>query len=135
MYKIMTVEDDADMRGILKAILAREGFEVVGCPDGRSALDAVAKEKPDLVLLDMHLPDINGLDVCLSLKSDARTKHIPVIILTGDARSLDERVGGLEAGADDYVFKPMEPKVLVSRIRSLLKLSTGPSKKKPRPKG
>ena len=120
MYRVVMVEDDALMQGMLGEVLRGEGFECEVCPDGASALEVVPRERPDLVLLDVHLPDMDGHEVCRALKASARTREIPVIMLTGEARSLESRLSGLELGAEDYLFKPISPKVLVARIRSIL---------------
>ena len=128
MYKILVVEDDDLMQKVLREILAIDGYEFFLCADGRSALKSIPEEKPDLVMLDMNLPDMTGLDICRTIKADAKTKHIPVIILTGESREIATRVEGLELGADDYLFKPINAKVLLSRINSILKLSAKPTK-------
>ncbi|OGS41721.1 MAG: hypothetical protein A2506_10875 [Elusimicrobia bacterium RIFOXYD12_FULL_66_9] len=124
MNKVIAVEDDSLMQKMLPVALKSEGFECTICPDGESALELIAAQRPDLVLLDVNLPDINGHEVCRRLKGDARTRTIPILMLTGEARGLDERVSGLDLGAEDYLFKPISPKVLCARIRSILQ-STG----------
>jgi DNA-binding response OmpR family regulator len=123
MYRIVIVEDDPLMQKMLAQALRAEGFECALCPDGAAALSRIPKERPDLVVLDVNLPDMTGHEICRALKSDARTKGIPVIMLTGEARSVDERVNGLDLGAEDYLFKPISPKVLIARIRAILSTS------------
>ena len=123
----MVVDDDDLIRKLMGDVFAAQGYELRTCPDGKTALKTIPQERPDLVLLDMNLPDMTGLDICKALKSDPRTKHIPIIILTGEARELETRVQGLDLGADDYFFKPISPKVLVARVQSLLKLATKPT--------
>ena len=128
MYRILVVEDDVLMRRVLKEGLRPSGFEMIECVNGTQALDLARKDKPDLVILDMHLPDRWGADVCKDLKSDPATKHIPVVILTGEARSLESRVEGLDLGAEDYLFKPISLKVLTARISSILNVTTKPTR-------
>ncbi len=127
MYRIMMVEDDEILRQTFQTILRGEGFEVFLCQDGASGLREVKTCRPDLILLDVSLPDMTGFEVCRKLKADAATKSIPVIILTGHARDVTERVRGLDGGADDYLFKPISPRVLIARIRSILKVSLRPN--------
>lgn len=126
MYRIMLVEDEPIVQQALSEALRLAGFEVLIRPDGRSALQSASQDKPDLVLLDINLPDMSGFDICRSLKADPDCRHIPVLILTGQARETAQRVEGLELGAEDYLFKPISPRLLVSRIRSLLKLTSKP---------
>ena len=122
MYRIMAVEDDPIMQSVLRDTIRPE-FEFVLSPNGREALESASREKPDLILLDVHLPDMNGMEVCKHLKSDSRTRHIPVLMLTGEARTAPEQVSGLDNGAEDYLLKPISPKVLIARIQSILKVS------------
>ncbi len=124
MYRIGLVEDDVLAQKMMLLALKAEGFECVLCPTGASALERLPKEKPDLILLDVNLPDIDGHEVCLRLKADALSRDIPIIMLTGEAREVPQRVRGLELGAEDYLFKPISPKVLIARIRAILQ-STG----------
>ena len=127
MYRVLIVEDDSIMQKTLRDSLKPEGYEVLLAVDGKTALRMAPQDKPDIILLDVHLPDIGGVEVCRALKADPVTKHIPILILTGQAREITARVAGLEGGADDYLFKPISPRVLVSRIRSILKINTGPT--------
>jgi DNA-binding response OmpR family regulator len=128
MYRIAAVEDDELMQKTLESIVSLEGFEFVLYPDGGTALAHAAGDRPDLILLDMHLPDMSGHEICRRLKADARTSHVPVVMLTGEARELENRVKGLDAGAEDYLFKPVSPKVLMARIRSILKVAGKPAR-------
>lgn len=125
MYRIGLVEDDVLVQKMMILVLKSEGFECVLCPTGGQALERLPKDRPDLILLDVNLPDIDGHEVCRRLKADAFTRDIPVIMLTGEARELSQRVRGLELGAEDYLFKPISPKVLIARIRAILQ-SAGP---------
>lgn len=121
MYRIMSVEDDPMMQTLLKHTMASAGYDFFLSPDGGGAVKLASDERPDLIILDVNLPDISGHEVCASLKRDPVTAHIPVVMLTGDAKSVEQRVGGLEAGADDYLFKPISPRLLLSRIGAILK--------------
>ena len=114
--KILVVEDEDDIQELIKYNLAKEGYVVTCVGSGEDALDAV-RSQPDLVLLDLMLPGIDGLEVCKVMKSDPRTGHIPVIMLTAKGEEADV-VTGLEVGAEDYITKPFSPKVVVARIRA-----------------
>lgn len=126
MYRILIVEDDVMMQRVLRDTLKPEGFEVLTCGDGENALTRAPEDKPDLVILDMNLPGISGLDVCRALKANAATRHIPVLMLTGEAKEVSLRVQSLDSGADDYLFKPLGGKALLARVRSILKIASRP---------
>jgi two-component system alkaline phosphatase synthesis response regulator PhoP len=118
--KILVVEDEEDILELVRFNLAREGFRVECASTGEEALAKAKKAPPDLVLLDILLPGLDGLEVCRFLKQDSRTGHIPIVMLT--ARSEDaDIVAGLELGADDYVTKPFSPRVLVARVKAVLR--------------
>lgn len=121
MALIAIVDDDSMMQEVLQRLLAEAGHQTVVHPDGASALAGLAREKPDAVLLDVNLPDIGGHEVCRRLKQDPELQHVPVVIMTGEAREVEQRVRGLDLGADDYLFKPVSPKLLLSRLESLLR--------------
>lgn len=127
MYRILIVEDELMLHRILREIFKPEGFDMIFCSKGQEGLEAARADRPDLIILDINLPDINGMEVCQALKSDPRTKHIPVLMLTGEAREVVSRVQGLDLGAEDYLFKPISGRVLLSRVRSILKLTTKPT--------
>ncbi|PCI35043.1 MAG: response regulator [Elusimicrobia bacterium] len=127
MHQILIVEDDPIMQKVLKQSLRQEGFEVGIIEFGGGVLQRAVEEKPDLIILDVNLPDMLGHDVLSGLKTDARTRHIPVFMLTGESRSVDMRVSALDSGAEDYLFKPISPRVLVSRIHTLLQIKMRPS--------
>ncbi|OGS48678.1 MAG: hypothetical protein A3J79_01245 [Elusimicrobia bacterium RIFOXYB2_FULL_62_6] len=129
MYRILAIDDDPMMQQVLKATLQPEGYEFLVSPDGKAGLLKAAADKPDLIILDVNLPDMTGMDVCRALKAGQATKHIPVIMLTGEAREVVNRVEGLDTGAEDYLFKPVSPRLLVSRIKSLLKLTSKPTQR------
>src|ERR1700691_667087 len=116
--KILVVEDDRDISELISYNLGREGYEIACLYDGSQAVDFVNKRKPDLVLLDVMLPEVHGIEICRTLKSDPITKNIPIIMLTAKSEEADVVVG-LQMGADDYIPKPFSPKVLVARIKAI----------------
>jgi len=118
--KILVVDDEEDIRELVALNLAPEGFDVLPCDTGECALDTARRKQPDLVILDLMLPGIDGSEVCKTLKGDTKTKHIPIVMLTAKGEEADI-VTGLEIGADDYVTKPFSGKVLVARVRRLLR--------------
>jgi DNA-binding response OmpR family regulator len=117
VHSLLFIEDDDQIRLILRMALEDEGYEVREAADGQSGLAAFEEREPDLVLLDLRLPDISGFDVCRTLR--ARSK-VPIVMVTAQTDTFD-LVAGLEAGADDYVTKPVHPKELTARIRSHLR--------------
>lgn len=127
MYRILTIEDSPIMRQLLRRLLTGEGYECLSAADGLSGLKSCARNKPDLILLDVNLPDGNGIDFCRRLKSDAAARHIPVLLLTGEARGVENRIDGFEAGAEDYVTKPFNVKELLSRVKGILQASARPT--------
>jgi two-component system alkaline phosphatase synthesis response regulator PhoP len=118
--KILFVEDDLSLQKSISYILEKEGFDVIGSKTGEEAVELARKESPDLILLDLILPGIDGFEVCELLKKDSRTEKIFVIMLTGRGM-VDEIVKGLELYADDYITKPFEPKILLARINAVLR--------------
>jgi two-component system phosphate regulon response regulator PhoB len=122
---ILVVEDDKDILDLVKYNLANEGHRVSCAETGEEGLALARKGHPDLVLLDLMLPGMDGLEVCRALKKDAATEHIPVVMLTARGEEADI-VAGLELGADDYVTKPFSPRVLIARIRAVLRRRTRP---------
>ena len=117
---ILIVEDEEDILELVKYNLSKEGYRVAGAASGEAALKSARNSLPDLILLDLMLPGIDGLDVCKILKNDTKTKLIPIIMLTAKGEESDI-VAGLEVGADDYITKPFSPKVLVARVRTALR--------------
>ena len=117
---ILVVEDEADVLDLVKYNLTREGFRVITATCGEHGLKAVAQKRPDLVLLDLMLPGVNGLEVCRQLKKDPKTASIPVIMVTAKGEESDV-ILGLEVGADDYIQKPFSMKILISRVRVVLR--------------
>jgi DNA-binding response OmpR family regulator len=118
--KILIVEDEHDILQLVKLYLEKEGFRTVAAKTGTEGLLYAKQEKPDLVVLDLMLPEIDGLEVCKRLRSAPETAMLPIIMLTAKAEESDTIVG-LELGADDYVTKPFSPKTLVARIKALLR--------------
>ena len=118
--RILVVEDEQDIVELLRYNLEREGYAVVSAPTGEEGLAVAQEKQPDLVLLDLMLPGINGLDVCRRLKADEATRGVPIIMLTARDEEID-MVTGLEVGADDYVTKPFSPRVLLARIGAILR--------------
>lgn len=118
--RILAIEDDAGVCRLLRHTLAREDFNLQIVTTGKGGLDLAREFHPVLILLDLGLPDINGLEVCRRLKSDPETRNLPVIILTGNDKESDI-VTGLEIGADDYIIKPVSPRILTARIRTVLR--------------
>jgi len=116
--KILIVEDDPDIRTMMTFIL-RDDYDLVLCEDGRCGIDKAMEEKPDLILLDIYMPGISGLDVCKAVRDTPEISSTPIIMLTAGAFK-DEVTKGYAIGADDYVFKPFEPEELKERIEKLL---------------
>jgi len=120
MKTILIIDDEADIREILTYNLKKEGFNVYSAENGLSGIELAKRYNPDLILLDVMMPEMDGIEVCENLKSNAATKNILICFLT--ARSEDySQIAGFEAGGDDYVSKPVKPKVLVSRINAILR--------------
>lgn len=117
---VLVIDDEKDLIELIRYNLEKDGFEVKGAVDGESGLALAAQELPDLILLDLMLPGIDGLEVCRMLRSETRTARIPVIMLTARGAESD-RVVGLELGADDYVTKPFSPRELTARVKALLR--------------
>lgn len=124
--RIVVVEDEEDIQELIRYNLEREGYTVRGVTTGEAALTTIKDHPPDLVLLDIMLPGKDGLDICKTLKSEPKTRAIPVIMLTAKGEEADI-VTGLELGADDYVTKPFSPRVLIARIRTVLRRQTTPA--------
>ncbi len=119
--KILFVDDDPDIVRLVKETLLDEGFEFVSAEDGEGGIREAGKSHPDLIILDMQLPDIDGFEICRRLKADEGCKHIPIIMLTGKFKETSDKVEGLVDGADDYVLKPFDTQELLARIRAVLR--------------
>jgi phosphate regulon transcriptional regulator PhoB len=118
--RVLIVEDEPDIRDLLVFHLERESYQVTTCRSGEEAVRLSQTAPPDLVLLDVMLPEMDGLEVCRRLRRDPRTQAVPIVMLTARGEEVD-RVLGLELGADDYVVKPFSPRELVARIRAVLR--------------
>lgn len=132
MARILIIEDEPDLQEVLSYNLGRAGYEVVQALRGSEGLDRARKKPPDLILLDLMLPDTPGSDVCRALKSDPSTRSIPVVMLTAKGEEID-RVVGFELGAEDYVVKPFSVRELLLRIQALLKRLSGGGAREPPP--
>jgi two-component system alkaline phosphatase synthesis response regulator PhoP len=128
--KILVVEDEPDIRELVRYNLEQAGFRVVEADDGETALQKVRSEQPALVLLDLMLPEGDGLEVCRILRGERDTAALPIVMLTAKAAEVD-RVLGLEFGADDYVTKPFSPRELVARVRAVLRRSESAEPERP----
>ncbi|MGE5178904.1 MAG: response regulator [Bacteroidota bacterium] len=117
--KILVVDDEIYIVHILDFSLGMEGYEVVTALDGEQALERVASEKPDLIVLDIMMPKLDGYEVCRAVKSNPATRTVPVILLSAKGRNVDQKMG-FDVGADDYITKPFSPRKLVERINQLL---------------
>jgi len=126
---ILVVDDEEDIRELVQLNLDREGYRVLTCESGEQALAVIRSKTPDLIVLDLMLPGIDGLEVCKRLKADPGLQQIPVVMLTAKGEESDI-VAGLELGADDYITKPFSGKVLVARVRRLLRKATEASEEK-----
>jgi two-component system phosphate regulon response regulator PhoB len=120
---ILAVDDEEDILELLRVNLTREGYRVLCAVTGEEALDMIKSELPNLVLLDLMLPGVDGLEVCRRLRGNPRTAQLPIIMLTARSEDADVVVG-LEMGADDYVTKPFSPRVLTARIKTTLRLKS-----------
>jgi two-component system phosphate regulon response regulator PhoB len=118
--RVLVVDDEEDILELVQYNLNKEGYEVTCAASGEKALQLARAELPDLILLDLMLPGVGGLDVCRLLKGDQRTAHIPIIMLTAKTEESDI-VLGLEMGADDYITKPFSPRVVSARVRAVLR--------------
>src|SRR5512139_1757814 len=117
--KILVVDDELDIVKVVRAYLEQSGFRVITASDGQQALAMFRHERPDLIVLDLNLPKMNGLDVCRAIR---RESSVPIIMLTARVEESD-RLIGLEIGADDYIVKPFSPREVVARVRTVLRRS------------
>jgi two-component system response regulator VicR len=118
--KVVCIEDEPEMIDLVKLILGRKGFDLVGAMGGREGLEAVRRIKPDLVLLDLMMPDMDGWEVYQQMKADAELSRIPVIVVTAKAQSIDKVLGLHIAKVDDYVTKPFGPQELLQSVERVL---------------
>jgi len=118
--RLVYIEDEQEMIDLVRLILNRRGFEIIGANGGREGLDIVRKVLPDLVLLDLMMPDMDGWDVYQQMKADEATQKIPVIVVTAKAQSIDKVLGLHIAKVDDYISKPFSPQELVDSVEKVL---------------
>ncbi|MFO7601207.1 MAG: response regulator [Candidatus Desulfacyla sp.] len=118
--RILVVDDEEDILELVRFNLSRDGYDVMVAPSGEKAVDITRKQPPDLIVLDLMLPGIDGLEVTRILKNDPETRAIPIVMLTAKGEEADV-VAGLELGADDYVVKPFSPRILLARVRAVLR--------------
>ena len=116
MKKIVLIEDDQDLYSLIQYNLEKEGFAMAGAQTGKGALDLCRRERPDLIILDIMLPDSDGLEICKAIRANHELAHVPVIFLTARATETD-RIVGLELGANDYIVKPFFVRELIARIK------------------
>ncbi|MBN2420366.1 MAG: response regulator [Deltaproteobacteria bacterium] len=124
--KILVVDDEEDILELVRYNLTREGYNVLCAASGEEGLNNAKSKLPDLIILDLMLPGMDGLDVARGLKNDNNTKNIPIVMLTAKGEEADI-VTGLELGADDYITKPFSPRVLTARVRAVLRRKTKPA--------
>jgi len=120
--RVLVVDDEKDLVDLISYNLQRNGYDAVSAYDGNTAIDLATREPPDLIVLDLMLPGLDGTEVARRLKSDSRTQHVPIVMLTAKAEETDVVVG-LTLGADDYVTKPFSMKILLARLNSVLRRS------------
>jgi DNA-binding response OmpR family regulator len=120
MQKILVVEDDQKTADLIRLYLERNGYEAMVVHNGRVGLEMAQSQPPDLIILDLMLPGLGGLDICHSLRRGPTTKHIPIIMLTAKSTE-DDKLEGLYLGADDYVTKPFSPRELMARVKAVLR--------------
>ena len=118
--KILVIEDEHDIRELISYNLESEGYDILKAAAGNEGFESARKNTPNLILLDIMLPDIDGLEVCRKLKREETTKDIPIIMLTAKSEDSDV-ISGLELGAEDYITKPFSPRVLIARLRAVLR--------------
>jgi DNA-binding response OmpR family regulator len=118
--RVVCIEDEPEMIDLVRLILGRKGFEVIGANGGVEGLEAVRREKPDLVLLDLMMPDMDGWEVYQQIKADEGLRHIPVVVVTAKAQSIDKVLGLHIARVDDYITKPFGPQELLESVAKIL---------------
>jgi len=121
---ILVVEDDENIQQLVGYNLAKAGFHVVYADNGEQALSVIKRERPELIILDLMLPGLNGLEVCKLVRKDPKSKNLPIVMLTAKSEENDI-TAGLDLGADDYITKPFSPKILISRVKAALRRKEG----------
>ncbi len=119
MKKILIADDKPEVVELITASLKGEGYQIITASDGREALEKIGKEKPDLVLLDIIMPKMDGFEVLIEAKKDQKTKDIPIIMLTAEGQRLDKDKG-IKLGAEDYIIKPFSPSYLLTKIEGIM---------------
>jgi len=127
MKKLVLIEDDTDLFALLKYNLDKEGFAIAGSQTGKGAIELCRRERPDLVILDIMLPDSDGLEICKGLRNHSELANVPIIFLTARVSETD-RILGLELGANDYIVKPFFIRELVARVKNQLRTQTMPTR-------
>ena len=130
MAKVLLIEDDASFRKAVSDVLTLEGYEVRQAPSGKTGIMAAQTDPPDIVILDLIMPGMKGLEVCQFLKQDAKTANVPIIILTGNDKD-GQDIACLDMGADDYLIKPVKSERLLAYCRALLRLNAGEERPEP----
>lgn len=118
--RVAYIEDEGEMIDLVRLILSRQGFTVLGANGGKEGVELILKEKPELILLDLMMPDMDGWDVYHQIKSDENSRDIPVIVITAKAQDIDKTLGLRVAKVDDYIAKPFSPQELTERIEQVL---------------
>jgi DNA-binding response OmpR family regulator len=126
MKKILVVDDEKDVLDLVRRILLRGGFEVITASDGKEGLAKVYSEAPDLMILDINMPLMDGWEVCRKIRGDSLYKHLPIIMLTVRRRKEDQ-LKGLDLGGDEYITKPFYPTELLARVKTVLQRASGKS--------
>jgi DNA-binding response OmpR family regulator len=124
--RLIYIEDEEEMIDLVRLILSRKGMEVTGALGGREGLESVRTQLPDLILLDLMMPDMDGWDVYHHIKADELTRNIPVIVITAKAQSIDKVLGLHIAKVDDYISKPFSPQELIDSVEKVLRLRASP---------
>ncbi|MGQ9626110.1 MAG: response regulator transcription factor [Anaerolineae bacterium] len=119
--RVLCIENEPEMIDLIKLILERKGFEVLGALGGREGLEVIRREKPDLILLDLMMPDVDGWEVYRQMKADEELRNIPVIVVTAKAQSIDKVLGLYIAKVDDYITKPFGPQELLESVEKVLR--------------
>ncbi len=119
---ILVIDDERDLVELVRVNLEKEGYDVIAATDGQSGIEVITRHKCDLIVLDLMMPGMDGLEVCRKLRGDARLSRTPILMLTARATEADKIVG-LEMGADDYMIKPFSPRELVARVKAILRRS------------
>ena len=124
MKKILVVDDEKDVLDLVRRVLTRGGFEVITASDGKEGLGKVYSEAPDLMILDINMPVMDGWEVCQKIRGDPLYKHLPIIMLTV-RRTKKDQLKGLDLGSDEYITKPFYPTELIARVKTVLRRASG----------